>query len=615
MAAQKGISLKYKILGLMTMIPVLTLSTYLTVAITTFKDDKKSYIFESSSTVSRTLSAQVLSEFNAIIKNCRPIFQDFLNKNTFSEISSVILKNDLNLVAMSAYKKEEGKIVNKAIVEKTEGEFNNQFKNIPELIKWLYDALKDENDTIVKAPFKDDRIILIQRAGDIKDAQMTIFVIVTHLRELMETFQVPEATSLYLVNQNSSVIFGPEGTLGTQLSEKFDWSFMEKERSQAGVTTIKDTNGETFLIGYAESSFGDLMVVTTTQESKAYEAIGKLKRKSFWFFGMLVALVSIISTFASGSLTSALTSLFEATKKVAEGKFDFRIKINSTDEIGSLADSFNKMSAEVSRLLLETASKARMESELQTAKTVQETLFPASQANIDGFKIAGFYEPASECGGDWWHYCRIGDKIFLWIGDATGHGAPAALITSAAKSAATIIETLDGGPGKALSLLNRAIYDVSKGRIMMTFFVASFDLNTQEFVYSNASHEAPYLLKKGTTAPKKKDLIPLNDVNNPRLGQSRETNYNEVSIKLDVDDSILFYTDGIPDIQNKKQEPWGEREFIKAFLSANEDFPTPQKATERISEKFILHREKAPLIDDITFFICKFEGKEQVLEN
>jgi sigma-B regulation protein RsbU (phosphoserine phosphatase) len=150
---------------------------------------------------------------------------------------------------------------------------------------------------------------------------------------------------------------------------------------------------------------------------------------------------------------------------------------------------------------------------------------------------------------------------------------------------------------------------------MMTFFVASFDLNTQEFVYSNASHEAPYLLKKGTTAPKKKDLIPLNDVNNPRLGQSRETNYNEVSIKLDVDDSILFYTDGIPDIQNKKQEPWGEREFIKAFLSANEDFPTPQKATERISEKFILHREKAPLIDDITFFICKFEGKEQVLEN
>ncbi len=108
--------------------------------------------------------------------------------------------------------------------------------------------------------------------------------------------------------------------------------------------------------------------------------------------------------------------------------------------------NFNIMAAEVSRLLDQTAEKARMESELQTAKTVQETLFPETRAKIGPLAIAGYYEPASECGGDWWHYCQIGNKIFLWIGDATGHGAPAALITSAAKSASTIIERLNISP-------------------------------------------------------------------------------------------------------------------------------------------------------------------------
>src|SRR5205823_2940179 len=117
-------------------------------------------------------------------------------------------------------------------------------------------------------------------------------------------------------------------------------------------------------------------------------------------------------------------------------------------EVGGLAESFNYMAAEVSRLMSETAEKARMQSELATVKTVQETLFPASQSQFGPIRIKGHFEPASECGGDWWNYSRVEDKIFLWIGDATGHGAPAALITGAACSAAAVIEGLpDMSPG------------------------------------------------------------------------------------------------------------------------------------------------------------------------
>ncbi|HWU43211.1 MAG TPA: SpoIIE family protein phosphatase, partial [Bdellovibrio sp.] len=353
---------------------------------------------------------------------------------------------------------------------------------------------------------------------------------------------------------------------------------------------------------------GDLIVVTTVEKEKALGAVQILIRKSLIFFLILISITVIISLFASSGITHALTDLFDATKKVSEGDFKIRVKVNSNDEVGSLADNFNTMAEEVSRLMSQTAEKARMESELQTAKTVQETLFPETRAQIGPLAIAGYYEPASECGGDWWHYNQIGNKIFLWIGDATGHGAPAALITSAAKSASTIIEHLNISPAKALELLNHSIYDVSKGRIMMTFFLASFDLQTGELIYCNASHEAPFLMKKGEGPLKKKDLIPLNEVNNPRLGQSRDSSYKEESIKLDAGDAIFFYTDGVPDIQNPNKQAWGEREFVKALIFANKSHPNAADSVDTFATSFQAHRRGAPLIDDVTFFVVKYNG-------
>jgi sigma-B regulation protein RsbU (phosphoserine phosphatase) len=347
------------------------------------------------------------------------------------------------------------------------------------------------------------------------------------------------------------------------------------------------------------------MVVSTVEKKKALGAVEILIRKSLIFFGILLAVTAIISLVASNTLTSALTSLFQATKKVSEGDFNIRVNVTSSDEVGALAENFNLMAAEVSRLLQETAQKARMESELQTAKTVQETLFPENEAKLGPLSISGFYEPASECGGDWWHYCQSGRKIFLWIGDATGHGAPAALITSAAKSASTIIERLNITPAQALELLNRSIYDVSKGRIMMTFFLASYDPDTAELTYANASHEAPFLIKKGSHPLKKKDLIPLNEVNNPRLGQARETKYKQTTVRLDPEDMVFFYTDGIPDIQNGAKLSWGEREFIKAIVAANKDYPSATESVARLAQMMQDHRQNGTLIDDVTFFVVK----------
>jgi len=593
---------------LLTLIPLLTLSVYLFLAVKIFEDDKVAYVFDSSSNVSGAMASQVKAQLNSLLNEAKPLFQDYLTNNEFTAQSRLIFSSGADLEAVVAFpwNAEHNKFEKSVWVEKTphatEGILLGLEKFLPEYLTEL-----EQSGRLVKVPYLDDRLFIFEKIKGEGESKGIVFLVIASLPEVAEMFRAQSSQKLYLISQAGTVLFGPDRSAGTQLQALFPLRFLDNKNSKVaqGAETLTDTHNTEWLVSYSRAGFGDLLVVSSIEKKRALGAVEILIRKSLIFFGVLLAVTAIISLLASNSLTGALTQLFEATRKVAEGHFDIRVKVKSSDEVGTLADNFNLMAAEVSRLLDETAQKARMESELQTAKTVQETLFPETEAKIGPLSIAGYYEPASECGGDWWHYCQVGQKIFLWIGDATGHGAPAALITSAAKSASTIIERLNINPAQALELLNRSIYDVSKGRIMMTFFLASFDPETGELTYANASHEAPFLMKKSEQPLKKKDLIPLNEVNNPRLGQARDTKYKQTTVKVDPGDMILFYTDGIPDIRNAQKETWGEREFLKALISVNKDYPSAQQSIHRLVQLIQDYRQGEVLVDDVTFFVVK----------
>jgi sigma-B regulation protein RsbU (phosphoserine phosphatase) len=607
---KRGLSIRYKILLLLTLLPLITLTVYLVLALKIFEDDKIAYVFDSSSNMSGTMATQIKTQMNAVLSTTKPIFQDYLMTQKFSPISDSIFQNESNLESIVVFTPSpKGNFVKTAAIEKVVGQTDQVLETLSAHLP-LYFTEVESAKRVVKVPFNDDRVFIFEQVTDETGKRITLFLIITRVSEAAEMFKAGNSQKMYLISQTGRVLFGPDNMPGKQLQDVVTPAFMssQKKNISQGAETDRRADGIELLVSYAKAGFGDLIVVTTVEKEKALGAMQVLIRRSLIFFGLLISVTVIIGLFASSGLTHALTELFNATKKVSEGDFDIRVKVTSNDEVGSLADNFNIMAAEVSRLLDQTAEKARMEAELQTAKTVQETLFPEARAKIGPLAIAGYYEPASECGGDWWHYCQIGNKIFLWIGDATGHGAPAALITSAAKSASTIIERLNVAPNKALELLNRSIYDVSRGRIMMTFFLASFDLETGELIYCNASHEAPFVIKQSESPLKKKDLIPLNEVNNPRLGQARDSLYEQTSLKLDLGDSVFFYTDGIPDIQNPGKEAWGEREFIKGLIAVNKDFPGVNDSVERFVKLFQDHRKGAPLVDDVTFFVVKNEG-------
>jgi sigma-B regulation protein RsbU (phosphoserine phosphatase) len=603
---KQGLSIKYKILILLLLVPLVTLAIYLVVAIRIFEKDKIPYVFETTSAVASTLSSQASTELNGVLSLSKPIIQEFILSREFGKVARSVMDSETNLDWVAAYgKSADGNFNKLGIVEKFAAAGDRDIQSFGNLSPLLNEAL--QKGRLIRVPFKNEKVLLVERVGE-NSQDVRIFLMMASLQNLANSFRASGGAQVFLVNPQGFILFGPAGTEATYVSQKVNIDMeteLKKQQQPVFTKEVKDLQGEAILASFSKMNFGDLAVVSLVEKKEALRAVQDLIHRSIYFFFALIAACTVVSLLASSSVTSALTDLFKATQRVAEGHFDIKIPVKSKDEIGSLAQSFNAMAAEVSRLLSETAEKARMESELKTAQTVQETLFPATDAKLGALNISGFYEPASECGGDWWHYCEVGPKIFLWIGDATGHGAPAALITSAAKSAATIIERLNVDCAHAMTLMNRAIYDVSKGRIMMTFFLACYDPETKTLTYANASHEAPFLIRPTGEKLKKKDLLPLNEVTSPRLGQARDTQYEQVSVPLQVGDRLFFYTDGVPDIQNPALEIWGEREFIKNLVATNQESPPIHDSVQRLVEIFSEYRQKAPLKDDVTFFMAQ----------
>ncbi len=612
MVIRKGISLRYKILFMLTMLPLVMLGIYLFVALNVFKTDKLAYVYESSTAVAKTLSSQASTDLASLLNSAKPIMQEFVLRRNFAQVSEGILDTDGPIQWLAVYSLENeqtGEFKQIGTTEKDGTSAVNDLASMPNLQSIL--ASTTAKPRQVSVPFKDDRILLVEKVPGTNGDKTLVFLILARVPELASGFHGSSGTENFLLTEEGKVLFGPSGSVDTMLPDRLGTEFFNKLNRQKfswGAESIRSPAGENLLAGYSIAGFGGTAVLSLVPQSDALKAVKVLVIRSLLFVMVLISATVIVSLFASGNLTSAISDLFRATQSVAEGNFDVHVDVTSQDEIGSLADSFNAMAGEVARLMGETAEKARMESELKTARTVQETLFPPENAEIGRTKISGFYEPASECGGDWWNYCSVDDKIWFWIGDATGHGAAAALITSAAKSASTIIERLNIEPKAAMALMNRSIYGVSHGNVMMTFFLGCYDRTSKKFTYSNASHEGPYLIKKSSKPPKKKDLIPLNDVNGPRLGQNKEMEYEQITIDLEAGDRILFYTDGIPDIQNPDLEAWGEREFVKGILIANSNYPEVDVAVKNLATLFSTFRNGAPLKDDITFFMFQILG-------
>ena len=603
-----ALSLRYKLLLLLITIPLISLGLYLVMATELFQKDKVAYVFDSSATVSRSLATQTRMEIQTAYATLRGTVENFdFTAGDFNQIGKDLFAKNPRVHALVLLRRDDSaQYVSLGALSKDSAPAQNFAQDQAGLIS-LRDSAVANGSVIGEETRFPGALRVAFRLGDKDDKNPMVILALYQSEDLLGAFENGGLYANIALNRQGQIAIGGLDVVGTDLETLRD---VLRANVNEGTGETKLADGQTYLVSYAAVGMGDLFAVSRVDKAKALKAVEVLVAKSVLFFIALIASTLLISVFASSRLTSSIRELFDATGKIAQGDFSVRVEPRSKDEVGGLAESFNWMAAEVARLMTETAEKVRMEGELSTVRTVQETLFPAAKVQFGPVHIQGHFEPASECGGDWWSYSRMGNKIFIYIGDPTGHGAPAALITSAACSAAAVIESLPNvTPGGALTILNRAIHQTSKGQIMMTFFVACIDLDKNTFTYASASHDPPYLMRNKNDKLVKKDLIPLNEVNGPRLGDKKDFKYEDFSLPIEAGDKVFFYTDGILDIQAPDGKKWGERAFLKTLIdSANMDESVTGKV-EHLRSQLNAFRSGSNLIDDVTMVMCELEKK------
>jgi phosphoserine phosphatase RsbU/P len=207
--------------------------------------------------------------------------------------------------------------------------------------------------------------------------------------------------------------------------------------------------------------------------------------------------------------------------------------------------------------------------ELDTARQIQLSILPREIPAIAGLDIAARYIPMTSVAGDFYDFIVIDEKrIGILVADVSGHGMPAALISSMLKIALGAQTSCALDPVLVLTGLNQALYGKFKGHFVTAAYVV-IDTEKQTINYAGAGH--PPIILRDRAAAATRDFME----NGLFLGYFPEVTYTSVELPFKPGDSCLLYTDGIPEMTNLSDEQYGV-DRCKDYLESNHDLTAGQ---------------------------------------
>jgi sigma-B regulation protein RsbU (phosphoserine phosphatase) len=265
------------------------------------------------------------------------------------------------------------------------------------------------------------------------------------------------------------------------------------------------------------------------------------------------------------------------------------------------------MTASVARLMQESQERMRLQSELDLAREVQHRLFPQSVPRVPGLDLYGMCKAARSVSGDYYDFLKLDEyRVGLVLGDVSGKGISAALLMAAIQSAlrAQLYNGFASGLGSTLSQfstaqvvdrLNRQLYANTPMEKYVTFFFAVYDARTRNLSYTNAGHLPPILFREGK--------IERLRTGGTVVGLFPAIKYEVGEIRLEPNDLLLAYTDGITEPENTFGEEFGESRLLdvaRGMLNAS-----PEVLAETIYHSVDEWTGSPELQDDMTLLVAR----------
>lgn len=319
-------------------------------------------------------------------------------------------------------------------------------------------------------------------------------------------------------------------------------------------------------------------------------------------------LLGVFGAQAATALENA--QAFEAIEELNTG-----LERKVEERTGELAAANQQLRASLdeltnTRLKLAEAQRDALEREMTLARGIQESLVPApGLLDAGGVLLSGRLEQAGLCGGDFWTWGRLAaGKVFVLIGDVTGHGMPAALLTAVARSALDTVLPLGIATTATalLARLNDALFSSTKGKLQMTAWLGVFDLDARQLVYSNAGHTFPFYIDRSQGLAKLTALA----ATGPRLGESAGATFEEQRRAWAAGDELVLFTDGLTECASPEGTPWGDRALRRLLAELAAKDGAPDALVREVMAAAHAHYRDAPRADDVTVVVARVQGRK-----
>jgi len=373
------------------------------------------------------------------------------------------------------------------------------------------------------------------------------------------------------------------------------------------VNDVKD-----WIVGLSRDEQSGLRVGVARPVGDNLEELRKTAAKNFGYgIGLIfVALIGIVPI--ANHMTRDVNLVTRGAERIAQGDLMTRLPVTSNNEIGQLAAAFNRMAQDLSlqQQTIVAQERTRKEQEIQQrilaleyerksvdleeARRFQLSMLPKSVPAHDRYDVAVFTLTAAEVGGDYYDFHVANDGVLsVTIGDATGHGAKAGTMV-------TVIKALFAGytpevmPAQFLRDAAEKVKRMDLGRMAMALLLARFE--NDRLTVASAGMLPGYVHRQdGTIEEVARGATPLGT-----LG----ADYHDVSIDLAAGDTVLFMTDGFPELQNESGQQLGYAAAIDEFARAAKGATADEVIASLSAAAKRWNGERLPN-DDVTFVVVR----------
>lgn len=379
--------------------------------------------------------------------------------------------------------------------------------------------------------------------------------------------------------------------------EPFNVDYLEQELNELDYETVSASNGKEALEKVG-SEFPDLVLLDIMMPvMDGFEVLTHLKGNPD------TRDIPVIVISANSDLKSVVRGIELGAEDYLPKPFEpalLKARISSSLEKKRLRD--------LKQLYLKS-----LERELEIGREIQQGFLPSELPKIDGWEIAAYFKAAREVAGDFYDAFVLPDgNLLCVIGDVCDKGVGAALFMtlfrSLIRAAATSDLSCNGKDVTALTPAERLSHIMSftnhyivethaDANMFATIFISILDPQSSTLTYMNCGHEPPLWAKRDGSVT----LLPRTGL---AVGVLPEARFFVQEIILEKNETLLTYTDGIPDAINIEKEQFGKERLLGIVEGIN---MSPTLLIQTLREQLNQFIDGATQFDDITLLAIKRE--------